>query len=232
MRIEKLLPPPQPGKPWSVALEGGEVLRVSESVVASFALYGGMELEAETLTALQEAAALAAWREKAGRLLTARMLSSGQLAEKLTAKGATEEQAAQVVAWAQDIGLLDDSAYAKALARHYTAKGYGPYKIKDEFYRRQVPREDWEEALAAVEEDPALGELAKSYEENAQAAQTYALLGVPEMTVLFAGLFLLGAHIKIHRTPAGKWEFLLEHPSMQGGRLEKIAQMLASLFRE
>ena len=79
---------------------------------------------------------------------------------------------------------------------------------------------------------PALGELAKSYEENAQAAQTYALLGVPEMTVLFAGLFLLGAHIKIHRTPAGKWEFLLEHPSMQGGRLEKIAQMLASLFRE
>ena len=151
MRIEKLLPPPQPGKPWSMALEGGEVLRVSESVVASFALYGGMELEAETLTALQEAAALAAWREKAGRLLTARMLSSGQLAEKLTAKGATEEQAAQVVAWAQDIGLLDDSAYAKALARHYTAKGYGPYKIKDEFYRRQVPREDWEEALAAVE---------------------------------------------------------------------------------
>ena len=127
------------------------MLQVSESVVASFALYGGMELEAETLTALQEAAALAAWREKAGRLLTARMLSSGQLAEKLTAKGATEEQAAQVVAWAQDIGLLDDSAYAKALARHYTAKGYGPYKIKDEFYRRQVPREDWEEALAAVE---------------------------------------------------------------------------------
>lgn len=54
-----------------------------------------------------------------------------------------------MVAWAQDIGLLDDSAYAKALARHYTAKGYGPYKIKDEFYRRQVPREDWEEALAA-----------------------------------------------------------------------------------
>ena len=47
MRIEKLLPPPQPGKPWSVALEGGEVLRVSESVVASFALYGGMELEAD-----------------------------------------------------------------------------------------------------------------------------------------------------------------------------------------
>lgn len=151
MRIEKLLPPPQPGKPWSVALEGGEVLRVSESVVASFALYGGMELEAETLTALQEAAALAAWREKAGRLLTARMLSAGQLAEKLTAKGATQEQAARVVAWAQEVGLLDDEEYAKALARHYRAKGYGRYKIKDEFYRRRVPREYWEQALAGLE---------------------------------------------------------------------------------
>src|SRR5699024_2671853 len=92
MRSEQLLPPPQPAEPWSVALEGAARRRVSESVVASLALYGGMELEAETLTALQEAAALAAWREKAGRLLTARMLSSGQLAEKLTAKGATEEQ--------------------------------------------------------------------------------------------------------------------------------------------
>ena len=127
------------------------MLRVSESVVASFALYGGMELEAETLTALQEAAALAAWREKAGRLLTARMLSAGQLAEKLTAKGATQEQAARVVAWAQEVGLLDDEEYAKALARHYRAKGYGRYKIKDEFYRRRVPREYWEQALAGLE---------------------------------------------------------------------------------
>ena len=120
--------------------------------------------------------------------------------------------------------------------RHFYQSGYRSLpSLKARQALPQVaalPAELVEELMAAVEEDPALGELAKSYEENAQAAQTYALLGVPEMTVLFAGLFLLGAHIKIHRTPAGKWEFLLEHPSMQGGRLEKIAQMLASLFRE
>ena len=151
MRIDKLLPPPQPGKPWTVALEGGDALRVSEGVVASFALYGGMELADEDLTALRQAAAEAALKERAGRLLTARMLSAGQLAEKLTAKGATQEQAARVVAWAQEVGLLDDEEYAKALARHYRAKGYGRYKIKDEFYRRRVPRQYWEQALAGLE---------------------------------------------------------------------------------
>lgn len=151
MRIDKLLPPAQPGKPWTVALEGGDTLRVSEGVVVSFALYGGMELEEEALTALRQAAAEAALKERAGRLLTARMLSSGQLAEKLTAKGATQEQAARVVAWAQEVGLLDDEEYAKALARHYRAKGYGRYKIKDEFYRRRVPRQYWEQALAGLE---------------------------------------------------------------------------------
>ena len=151
MRIDKLLPPAQPGKPWTVALEGGDTLRVSEGVVVSFALYGGMELEEEALTALRQAAARGR-PQGAGRAAAHRpMLSAGQLAEKLTAKGATQEQAARVVAWAQEVGLLDDEDYAKALARHYRAKGYGRYKIKDEFYRRRVPREYWEQALAGLE---------------------------------------------------------------------------------
>ena len=127
----------------------------------------------------------------------------------------------------------DRSLQAKETALLALAQGDPDFPAFLDRYRQALPQVAALPAeMAAVEEDPALGELAKSYEENAQAAQTYALLGVPEMTVLFAGLFLLGAHIKIHRTPAGKWEFLLEHPSMQGGRLEKIAQMLASLFRE
>lgn len=58
----------------------------------------------------------------------------------------------EIVAWAQDIGLLNDEEYAKALARHYQARGYGVYKIKDELHRRRVPREYWEEALAELEE--------------------------------------------------------------------------------
>jgi len=50
-----------------------------------------------------------------------------------------------------ELGYLDDRAYAAALTKHYTAKGYGPYKIKDELFRRGVPREFWDEALEAGE---------------------------------------------------------------------------------
>ena len=80
------------------------------------------------------------------------MLSAGQLQEKLMAKGATDRQAAEVVAWALEIGLLNEEEYAKILARHYQARGYGIYKIKDELYRRQVPRRYWEQALAELED--------------------------------------------------------------------------------
>jgi len=41
------------------------------------------------------------------------------------------------------------------VARHYTAKGYGERRVRDELYRRGVPREYWDEALseAAPEDD-------------------------------------------------------------------------------
>lgn len=152
MKIEKLLPPAQPGKAWTVALEGGDTLRVSEGAVLEFELYDGRELAEEELAELKAAAFASALRTKAVNMLSARQMSAGQLNEKLMAKGATDRQAAEIVAWAIDIGLLNDEEYAKALARHYQAKGYGAYKIKDELYRRRVPRQYWEGALAALED--------------------------------------------------------------------------------
>lgn len=152
MKIEKLLPPAQPGKSWTVALEGGDTLRVPEGAVLEFELYEGRELEEEELAELNAAAFASALRTKAVNMLSARQMSAGQLNEKLMTKGATDRQAAEIVAWAIDIGLLNDEEYAKALARHYQAKGYGIYKIKDELYRRRVPRQYWEEALASLED--------------------------------------------------------------------------------
>ncbi|MBR3752249.1 MAG: RecX family transcriptional regulator [Ruminiclostridium sp.] len=151
MRIESLLPPGQPGKPWTLTLEGGKTLRLGEGVVIDFALYQGKDLEEDLLADLEQAAFAAGLREKAVSLLTGRLLSAGTLREKLLAKGGSEAQVEDIIRWAEDIGLLSDEEYAKALARHYQAKGYGIYKIKDELYRRQVPREYWEEALAQLE---------------------------------------------------------------------------------
>ena len=37
------------------------------------------------------------------------------------------------------LGLLNDRAYAETLVRHYAAKGYGPYRLREELRRRGVP---------------------------------------------------------------------------------------------
>lgn len=133
-------------------LEDGDILLVPEGTVADRALYQGMELDEEALEALQDAAFQASLRQRAASLLTARMLSAAQLREKLCAKGASPAQAEEVSQWAETIGLLNDAAYARSLVSHYQARGYGLYKIKDELYRRRIPREYWEEALAELEE--------------------------------------------------------------------------------
>lgn len=156
MRIESLLPPAQPGGPWTILLEGNDPLRVGEGVVVDFALYQGKDLDEDALEELKQAAFAAGLREKAVSLLTGRLMSAGTLREKLLVKGGSPRQVEEIVIWAQDIGLLNDEEYAKALARHYQAKGYGMYKIKDELYRRQVPREYWEDALATLEEPDEL----------------------------------------------------------------------------
>lgn len=173
MKIERLFPPVQPGRPWTVALVGGETLRVPEGTVVEFGLYDGLELEEETVAGLKTAAFAAALREKAVSLLSARMLSAGQLNEKLMAKGATERQAAEIVAWVIDIGLLNEEEYAKTLARHYQARGYGVYKIKDELYRRQIPRQYWEQALGELEDPEEIIDafLAKKIQDPADRKQ-------------------------------------------------------------
>lgn len=151
-RIEKLLPPAQPGRPWTAVLEGGDTMRLPEGVVADLALYAGMELDEDGLTDLRERADLLSLRERAVSWLSSRMLSAGQVRERLIQKGGTQEQAEDVVRWLTDIGLLNDRAYAEALVRHCQAKGFGIYRIKDELYRRRVPREYWDEALEGLED--------------------------------------------------------------------------------
>lgn len=49
------------------------------------------------------------------------------------------------------MGYLDDADYARRVVEHYSARGCGPAKLRDELYRRGVPRDCWDDALAAQE---------------------------------------------------------------------------------
>lgn len=159
MRISKLQPSQHVKGRWLAFLEDNSILRLGENEVVSFGLYAGMELDGVTLEALAAAAKRAAVREKALDLIAARPLSRKELLERLTARPRdrekpplTDREGAQAAAdWLEELGYLDDAEYARTLVRHYSAKGYGARKLRDELYRRGVPREYWDEALEEAE---------------------------------------------------------------------------------
>ena len=94
-----------------------------------------------------------------------------------------------------------------------------------------LPIDFWDDVIVTLVKESALPSAVKNCLENAQTAQTFAIPGLPEAEVLIAVLFLLSTHIKIHKSEDGKWEFLMEHNASGDGTLEKIAQILANLFK-
>jgi len=141
---------------WSVWLDNGAFLSVEEGDVVRLALYTGMEVSQTLWKALTEAAGRNAIHIKALELLSRRSMSRRELVKKLTARSRNREAAPAVspelaeetADWLEALGYLNDALYAQTVAQHYSAKGYGQRKIQDEFFRRGVPREYWEEALA------------------------------------------------------------------------------------
>lgn len=154
MRITKLEPSKHKKGRFLVHLENGDLLRVGEDELVRFSLYSGMDLDDDTRAALEASARTGSLRDKALNALTARPMSRKELVDKLKARDAGEDEAGEIADWLERLGLLNDAEYAKALVQHYAAKGYGPYKIKDELYRRGVPKALWDDALAESE-DPA-----------------------------------------------------------------------------
>ena len=154
MVIRELKPSRQvPGR-WLAALEDGSLLRVGEDEVLRFGLYAGRELSDQEAQALTRSAERSGRRQRAMELAAGKPLSRRELERKLSAWGADEEEQAAVCGRLEELGYLDDGAYAARVARHYWDRGYGRLKIQDELYRRGVPRELWDQALEGLG-DPA-----------------------------------------------------------------------------
>ena len=124
-----------------VYLEGGDLLRITESELLRFGLYVGLDISPETVVQLQKSGARSETRVRAANMLSARPLSKRELTRRLVQKGGAAAE------YLEEIGALDDAAYAAMLVRHYSAQGCGPARIRDELYRRGVPRELWDAAL-------------------------------------------------------------------------------------
>lgn len=153
-KITRLEPSKHVSGRFLVFLEGAEteLLKVTEEEVLRFALFTGKELDQAALAELTRAAGYSNAKATAARMIGARPLSKGELIHRLVQKGIPDDCAQSAAHWLEDIGAIDDQAYADMLTRHYAAKGYGPRKIRDEFFKRRVPRECWEPALAQLED--------------------------------------------------------------------------------
>ena len=154
MVIQELKPSKRVEGRWLAVLEDGSILRVSESEVIDFALYTGKELTEEEGEALCASARRSELKGKALNLVTRKPLSRRELERKLKEWEATEEESAALCDRMEELGYLNDAAYAAMVVRHYCAKGFGEKKLRDELYRRGVPRDLWDAALEQAS-DPA-----------------------------------------------------------------------------
>lgn len=152
MTISKLAPSKRVEGRWLAFLEDGAILRIGENEVIQFALYAGKELTDEEAAALLDSARQNARKEKTLELLSRKPLSRRELERKLAQWEAGEEEAAAICDRMEELGYLNDAAYAQRVVRHYSAKGYGAKKLRDELYRRGVPRDLWDEALRQAED--------------------------------------------------------------------------------
>ncbi len=125
----------------------GESLTCSVNEIADFRLASGMELDTEAYERLSRACDYFRAREKAAMLLSARPMSSGELRQKLKEKGVCEEDADKAAEWLEGLGVLNDAEYASMVARHYAGKGYGAGRIRNELFKRRVPRSLWDDAI-------------------------------------------------------------------------------------
>jgi len=150
MRIEKVKPSQRKKGRYLVKLDGGVLLRVTEEELLRFGLRAGMELDDGTMEALQTSARSSSAKAQAANIIGSRPLSKRELTRRLVQKGNEETDAQAAADWLEDLGAVDDAAYAAALARHYGARGYGPQRLREELRRRGVPRELWEDALAEL----------------------------------------------------------------------------------
>ena len=152
MVIQELKPSKRVKGRWLAVLEDGSILRVGENEVLNFGLYEGRTLEEDEAVRLQDAARNSGLKEKTIELLARKPMSRREMERKLEQWEASPEEAAVICDRMEELGFLNDAEYAARLVRHYSAKGYGARKLRDELHHRGVPREFWEEALEQAEE--------------------------------------------------------------------------------
>ena len=155
MRIAKIEKSKHKQERVLVYSEEGDLLRITQAELLPIGIYPGAELSEEQVEALKAAARRSETEIRAARMASSRMLSKKELTERLRRRGAEPGEAAEAASRMEELGAVNDSAYAGVVVRHYAAMGYGRGRVEQELYRRGIPRELWEDALGELPDSAA-----------------------------------------------------------------------------
>ena len=122
-------------------------MRLYRQTVEVFSLYTGLELEDAQIAQLRTAAGQMSAKMRAVRIVAASNVSKDDLQQRLIRKGEDPQQAADAVAWMEDLKLVDDRETAAQIVNRCAAKGYGLARAKQALYEKRIPKEYWAEAL-------------------------------------------------------------------------------------
>jgi len=152
MLIEKITKREGNNAKFSVIFDNAKELIVSATQIADFGLYSGKELSEEEYLQLVEGLERSDSKTRALRILGSRNLSAREIRKRLESRGDSEDTANSTVEWLEGIGAINDNEYAESIAKYYSQKGYGVSRIKNELFRRGIPRDLWDGALEQIGE--------------------------------------------------------------------------------
>ena len=161
MRVARVGPPQGRLGHQRVVLDDGVTLRLRPEDIAGLALQAGTDLDAVALQQLRGRAERTLAEELAHRLLSIRLRSHKELADRLRRRGVSAEIVAALTADLERHGLLDDARFAQAWVRTRLALSpSGPRRLRYELAQKGVAREVINRALGETLSDRDEGALA------------------------------------------------------------------------
>lgn len=137
-------------------LDGEPGPKVDTEVFLLSRLKPGDELTQEELSQLLEQSDARRAREKALYLLEHRSHSKRELTEKIARTAASREAAQAAADRLEEMGLLDDRAFAENYARElFVRKRFGPLRVRQELSRKGIDRELIDQVMAPYLEEDA-----------------------------------------------------------------------------
>lgn len=137
----------------AIIADGQEYLLNSETVAAA-ALKKGDEVDEATIKKLVERSDCDRARSRALWYLSRADHSRKALLDKLC-KAYPQKAAESAVARMEELGLIDDLSYAKRLAKYWSESNVSEREILRKLFVKGVPRDIANEAVDALESDPA-----------------------------------------------------------------------------